>query len=77
MNRSIRVRNATQDDSSAGASPKRILRQSASLEFVEERAAFEQVGGLDALKAWRACKTRGGSVCKPAAVHGRARRGRP
>ena len=37
---------------------KRILRQSASLEFVEETAAFEQVGGLDALKAWVRARAR-------------------
>jgi SpoVK/Ycf46/Vps4 family AAA+-type ATPase len=37
---------------------KRILRQSACLEFVDETAAFEQVGGLDALKAWVRARTR-------------------
>ncbi|MBI5480207.1 MAG: AAA family ATPase [Deltaproteobacteria bacterium] len=37
---------------------KRILRQSACLEFVEETAAFEQVGGLDALKAWVRARSR-------------------
>jgi SpoVK/Ycf46/Vps4 family AAA+-type ATPase len=37
---------------------KRILRQSACLEFVEETAAFEQVGGLDALKVWVKARTR-------------------
>jgi len=31
---------------------KRILRQSACLEFVEEALGLEAVGGLDALKAW-------------------------
>ena len=37
---------------------KRILRQSASLEFVEETAAFAEVGGLDALKAWVQARSR-------------------
>jgi SpoVK/Ycf46/Vps4 family AAA+-type ATPase len=37
---------------------KRILRQSACLEFVQETAAFEDVGGLDALKAWVRARSR-------------------
>jgi AAA+ superfamily predicted ATPase len=37
---------------------KRILRQSASLEFVEDTAAFTEVGGLDALKAWVQARAR-------------------
>jgi AAA+ superfamily predicted ATPase len=34
------------------AEKRRILRQSACLEYVEQTAALEQVGGLEALKVW-------------------------
>jgi AAA+ superfamily predicted ATPase len=37
---------------------RRILRQSACLEFIEEEADLEDVGGLDALKAWVRARTR-------------------
>jgi SpoVK/Ycf46/Vps4 family AAA+-type ATPase len=37
---------------------KRILRQSASLEFVEQTASLDEVGGLEALKAWVRARVR-------------------
>jgi ATP-dependent 26S proteasome regulatory subunit len=37
---------------------KRILRQSACLEFIAQGASLEQVGGLEALKAWVRARVR-------------------